>query len=118
MNPYYEARAWADERGDSGGARRMRRALLSLYNPQWYQYSLAEALCVIDERGKQLLLQCVQHYAEHGETQGLVDAGSRIEKSGYLDGWPELLEASHEAQRLVRSRWESEAEERRRQEPD
>lgn len=117
MNPYYEASAWADARGDSGGAQRMRRALLSLYNPAWYQYSVGEALSGLDEQGQQLLLACLQHYAANGETQQLVDAGARIEQSGYLAGWTELLESSHEAQRIVRSRWEAEAEERRRLEP-
>ncbi len=107
-NVYEKARQWADQRGDSGGALQMRKALMSLYDPSYHLYPLADALNALDSGGKRMLLECVFHYSGHGETDELVAAGAAIEKSGYLAGWFELMRATREAQAVVKHRWEHE----------
>lgn len=105
MGVYTDALKWADERGDSGGAVRMRKALMSLYN-WWWQFPIGEALSNLDGQGKRLLCACLSEYATRGETDELRQVGDAIQRSGYVDGWRELLTAAHEAQDAVRREWE------------
>jgi hypothetical protein len=107
MSVYNDAMVWANARGDSGGATRMRQALMSLYNWRW-SISIGEALANLDPQGQRLLFACLAEYARHGETDELRTVGDAIRNSGQLDGWLELLTAGHEAQALVRARWRSE----------
>ena len=113
MGVYEEALKWANDRGDSGGAVRMRKALMSLYN-WWWQFPIGEALANLDANGKKLLFACMDEYARVGETEELQEVGARIRASGMLDSWRELLEASHEAQAGVRRGWEYEQEQQAR----
>lgn len=106
MKVYFDALNWANERGDSGGAMRMRQALLSLYN-WWWEFPIGEALSNLDGRGKGLLLACLNEYARVGETEELRQVGAAIIASGYVEGWRELLEAAHSTKDAVRRNRES-----------
>lgn len=108
MGVYVDALKWASERGDSGGAMRMRKALMSLYN-WWWQYPIGEALAGLDAEGQRLLLSCLVDYASLGETEELRAVGKRIKASGYIDRWQEMMQASHEAQAVLRRKWDSES---------
>ena len=107
MGVYNDALVWANARGDSGGATRMRQALMSLYNWRW-SFSIGEALSCLDPQGKRLLFACLAEYTRHGETDELRTVGDAIRSSGQLAGWIELVTAANEAQDLVRARWRRE----------
>lgn len=105
MDVYSEALNWADQRGDSGGATRMRKLLLSLYNPTFYAYSAGEALAGMDAQGGRLAFACLRDYASLGETATLRRVGDQIRLSGVLDSWIELCKVKHEASEDLRLRW-------------
>jgi hypothetical protein len=109
MNVYLNALSWANERGSSGGAMYMRKALMSLYN-YWWQFSIGEALLSLDIEGKELLFECLHHYATFGETDELREAGKSVSKSGYIEKWREEMAASHDAQSELRRERERRAE--------
>jgi hypothetical protein len=104
-NIYAEALAWANNLGNSGGATRMRQFLMSLYNTDFYAYSVGEASTSMDAQGRTLLLGCIEHYMKSGETEGLRRVGDSIFKSGSLDEFIELCEVSYQARVDLKALW-------------
>ena len=109
MDVYAEALAWANQRGDSGGAQRMRQLVLSLYNHDFYAYSVGDAIAGLDAQGRGIAMACLREYASLGESKELVRVGEQIRASGMLTGWFELCKAAYGARAEVRRRWSLEA---------
>jgi hypothetical protein len=109
MGVYTEALAWANERGDSGGAQRMRKLILSLYNTDFYAYSAGDALAGIDANGRHLAFACLAFYASNGECSELRQVGGQLRQSSWLTGWVEMCRAVYERKQELLTRWRLES---------
>lgn len=108
--PFLNLLNWANERGDSGGAMRARKFLMSLFNPRFYHYSVGDAVSCMDTNGLRLLMSALVEFINKGETEELRIAGIRIIESGWIDGWREEIYAAHSAMSAVRDQQERDQE--------
>lgn len=109
MGVYTEAFAWANERGDSGGAQRMRKLILSLYNTDFYAYSAGDALAGLDANGRRLAFACLTFYASNGECSELRQVGNQLRQSRWLAGWVEVCRAAYETRQELLTKWRLES---------
>lgn len=106
MSPYRQALQWIEHNPGTGSAGRLAKLLLSLWNSIDCPYSVAECLENMDERRTQIVLECVAHFAQHGENQELVTIGYRVHEL-YPRLW-ELGVAARDAKAALRQSWEDE----------
>lgn len=97
---------------------RIAKLILSLYNSDFYQFSVGESLTGLDCDNTVIALAMISHYAKHGETQELRAAGEYC--TANYPHLKELAAASSDAMSEVRQKWrrEREAEEAREDEEE
>jgi hypothetical protein len=108
-NPYLEALQWIRRHPGTSGGAGLAKLTLSLYNSMC-GYSFAECISGLDSNLTTLALRMVNHYATHGETQELCDAGKEIADVLYPGLW-QMAIAMRDSRDHVRAQWEREARE-------
>lgn len=104
-SPYQEALGIIERHTGTGGATRLAKLVLSLYNDEC-AFAWRECTLSLDENNQALALRLVTHFEAHGEDAELRQAGERLVEL-YPRLW-ELGQAATEAKRKLSRQWERE----------
>lgn len=107
-SPYARALAHIERHPGSGGAVRLAKLLLSLWNGDDCGFSFRECIESLDDERTQLALQCVARFASRGEDDELVRIGHRVHEL-YPRVW-DLGIAARDAKGALRATWDAEYE--------
>lgn len=110
ISPYDEALQFIKRNPGTGGAGRMAKLVLSLYNSDC-SYSFAECVSGLDSELTDVALRMVRDYAARGETDDLLAAGKILADDLYPGLW-EMGMAMRDARAETRRRWEREEQDR------
>lgn len=111
-NPYLAGLELVKMHHGTSGQGALAKCILSLYNSDFYWFSIADILAPLDDRYTGVVLNMVQEYARHGETQELRDAGRYVYEN--FPGLVEMSLAMSEARAEVRAKWARAREEENR----
>lgn len=101
-NPYLAGLDLVKQHSGTSGQIALAKCILSLYNA-YHAFSIGEILGPLDQRYTSVVLDMINEYARHGETQELRQAGEWV-----YSNFPRLIELSKamgEARAEVRNEW-------------
>lgn len=112
-NPYLAGLELVKIHHGTSGQNALAKCILSLYNSDFYWFSIGDILASLDQRYTETVLAMVNEYSRHGETAELRQAGEYCYQN--FPGLVELSNAMSDARAEVRQKWEDarEAENRR-----
>ncbi len=108
MDAYLEALDLVKQHPGTSGQGALAKCILSLYNAG-HSFSIGEILAPLDSRYSRVVMNMIQVYMEHGETEGLRQVGSWV-----YEHFPRLIEVSEamaEARDNTHRKWDREREE-------
>lgn len=107
-NPYLAALELVKKHSGTSGQAALAKCILSLYNSE-HSFSIGEILGPLDSTYIKVVMDMLNEYAQHGETEELREAGEHV-----YDNFPRLIELSKamsDARYDVRKEWERQREE-------
>lgn len=108
QNPYLAGLELVKQNYGTSGQAALAKCILSLYNSE-HSFGVGEILGPLDSAYTKVVMDMLNEYAKHGETEALREAGSYV-----WDNFPRLIELSKamsNARYEVRQEWERQREE-------
>ncbi len=111
-NPYLAGLELVKIHHGTSGRNALAKCILSLYNSDFYWFSIGDILAALDQHYTETVLAMVNEYARHGETAELRQAGEYCYQE--FPGLVELSNAMSDARAEVRQEWERKRDEENR----
>lgn len=111
-NPYLAGLELVKIHHGTSGQTALAKCILSLYNSDFYWFSIGDILAPLDQNYTAVVLAIVNEYAVHGETAELRRAGEYCYQN--FPGLVELSDAMSNARAEVRQEWERRRDEENR----